>query len=423
MNEGRGNNRFLYQAVLVFSLMCSYGWPGSFESLMGNTLVTLVEYIPFLLHIAIMLASSGESFYDIKIINLQKRYFFIYLLLAVFFVTSMLVTNYPKPQLISCVRFTVTAFYALWTLENFSVEEILEMACYAQMIFLGFTVLHLVMFPQTSFSIENGERSCIGLFGTKNPCGTQLSFGVALQCALFKIKRYGQKQIPVWFAPCLVVQSILLLMCRATGALFCGLLPCLYMLLLEDRDHPRRRLPLGYIFVVGSVSFLVVALTVLPLFAPFLEAIGKDATLTGRTPMWEQFITVMMAHNTLTGFGFCMFWKDPSAYGLWHALFPKDSWGNTMTFGAHNMLFEIWLDDGLIGLAALFLMILACMRSLKRISESSYLLCCFYMVWFTLKGLTERTLIPFNYQTFFLFLCMGAGCHPLPRGDRRIREG
>ena len=43
--------------------------------------------------------------------------------------------------------------------------------------------------------------------------------------------------------------------------------------------HPLRdlRLPLGWLYVAGSVGFLVFAFTILPLFAPLLESMGKDA--------------------------------------------------------------------------------------------------------------------------------------------------
>ena len=410
MEDKRSGSKTLYEAVTVVSMLCSFGLPGKYERLSGSLFVALVNYLPFFLQIAAMLGSSGKDLQDIKLVKLKKKYLSVYLMVGTFFIGSMLVTRYPVEQFISCFRFSVTALYALWMLDYFTVEEILEMACVAQMIFLALTALYFLAAPGDSFSMENGERSFTGLFTTKNPCGTELSFVLALMAALYKIKKLAGKAIPVYFAPLFVTHVILMAACKAMGAVFCGLLPTVYILFFEKADNEKTRLPLGYLYVIGSVGFIIFALTILPVFEPVLTAMGKDATLTGRTPMWEQFVSVMMENRTLVGFGFCMFWKDPQAYGLWHAKFRAGTWGNTMTFGAHNTIFELWLDDGLIGIAAYFFMLLSSMRNIPWMDEPEYLMCSTFMIWETLKGLTERSYIPFNYQTLFLFLSVGAAC-------------
>ena len=76
----------------------------------------------------------------------------------------------------------------------------------------------------------------------------------------------------------------------------------------------------------------------MPAFAWIIELLGKDATLTGRIPLWKQIISVMTEHNTFTGFGYGMFWRDPQAVDLVHAAFEDDSFLGNMTSGAHNLL-------------------------------------------------------------------------------------
>lgn len=83
------------------------------------------------------------------------------------------------------------------------------------------------------------------------------------------------------------------------------LLPMYFLVFRKLRDL---RLPLGWLYVAGSVGFLVFAFTILPLFAPLLESMGKDATLTGRTELWNGIYKFMQQHNMLTGYGYGQFW-------------------------------------------------------------------------------------------------------------------
>ena len=114
------------------------------------------------------------------------------------------------------------------------------------------------------------------------------------------------------------------------------------------------RLPLGWAYIGGSITFLFAALTLMPHLEWFFRAIGKDATLTGRIPLWNRILVVMMNHHTFTGYGYGMFWRDSQAIALIHAGFHEHSFLGTMTTGAHNMLLEFWLNSGLMGIAAFF---------------------------------------------------------------------
>lgn len=422
--EKSGQNYFFWDFVVIITLFCSFGFPGQLENMMGRMPAMVFQYLPFVMQIAIMLLASGQNLMDVKIIRIQKKHLPVYVLLIIFFVLSMMVTPYPQEQVIACVRFSVTALFALWIVEQYDLERILEMCYYAQILFVMVTIVFVILFPGRSFSYENGAKSLTGLFTTKNPFGTEMSLCIVLQIIwYFMLKKKG-RGVPRSFIVMLIAQFVLLLMARTTGALFCAALPLLY-LLHWYRKKDKVRLPLGLMHFIVSVGFLVFALTIIPLFSSFFEMIGKDATLTGRTPMWQQLIHVMTYHNTMTGFGFTMFWKDPKAVALFHSGFDKGSWGNTMTFGAHCSLLEMWLDVGLIGLAAYFLMLIIAFspRRVSKMDKTTYAFCSAVIIWLTLKGLTERMYIPFNYQTIFLFLTVGLALEiPAPERKRKVYQ-
>ena len=155
---------------------------------------------------------------------------------------------------------------------------------------------------------------------------------------------------------------------------------------------------------------------------PLLSAIGKDATLTGRTPLWRQIILVMTNSHTFTGYGFGMFWRDRQAVALLHTAFRSNSFMGTMTTGAHNVLLEYWLNVGLFGLASYFIALLASFRQMRKLERQNYIFCAAYMLWFMVMGWTERSMSTYEYQMMFLFLAMGVGSNkPRPVSRRRAR--
>ena len=408
--QKRSQMDMLWDFCCFITVLCSLGFPGNLERLFPGGMNLVFQYGPFMLQIVLMLLSSGEDVMDIKLFEFKRCYLPIYTMLVVWFAVSMSITRYPKEQFIACTRFTVTALFALWMVEKYTIEHILEICYYACLAMLFFTLVGLVLLPGASFSRENGEKTFCGLYTTKNPCASELAIGLMIGTMLHGAYKGRRRRFPKFFILYMAMHMALLLLCKATGALFCALIPISYLLFLRRHHNPKLRLHLGVVYIAASVGFLVFALTIIPLFAPLFEALGKDVTLTGRTPMWEQLITVMTEHNSFTGFGFTMFWKDPLAVKLFHNGFRRGSWGAAMTYGAHNALLEIWLDVGLIGVAAYFGMLMLSFHRPEQLTEIQYEFCSSYILWQTLKGFTERSYIPFNYQTLFLFLCAGISC-------------
>ena len=205
----------------------------------------------------------------------------------------------------------------------------------------------------------------------------------------------------------LLCQLVMLLLTRAMGSLLSAGLPIAALLLMHERRGLLRHLPLGWMYVLLSVGFLLFALNLMPLVEPLLTALGKDATLTGRIPMWRQHISNMLSSHTFTGYGFGMFWENTEAVAVFHAAFDENSWAGTMTTGAHNELIELWLDVGLIGMGVYFFMLIRAFRRAWEMPTDSYLFCLAVMLGVFIKGLTERTHSTASYWTLYLFLACG----------------
>lgn len=417
LTQRRERKRKLCACAVVFSIMVSFGFPGRYAELLGSGLGTMMQYLSLGLQLLVMLVASGDNgALSWKLIDLRPQYNAIYFMAIVFFVDSMLVTRYPSEQMVSCIRYCLTILYALWLVDYYEPEKILHLICVAQLIVLIFTAIFALIRPSSMFTQEQGSHDFAGIFQTKNNSAAELSVCILMQTAWLKIRREKNMPVPRVYFITLMVQIVLLVLCNSKGALFCAAVPAIYLIWMEKKY----RLPLGVVYVVGSVLFLVVALTVLPILEPLLNAIGKDASLTGRIPMWNQVIAVMTQHNTFTGYGFAMFWRDRKAVALIHSAFSQYSFMGTMTTGAHNVLMEFWLNIGLIGIAAYFFAILASMNRVQQLKRERYILSAAYILWFMMSGWTERSISTFECQTLFLFIAMGTACNKEPIKPRRI---
>lgn len=410
MSQIQGSKKrktFTIELLVIFAILVSLGFPGNFTEIYGDRLGMIMEYAAFFIEILVMLFSSGDTWLDIRVINLERRYSVLYIFAIVLYLVSMLVTRYPSLQAITCTRLCVTLLFAIWLQEQFSFERMLELLCAAQVIFVLMALLFIAIYPGEAF--ESGEtyvRALKGLYPTKNTFASELCFGITILCALIREKRKKMQNFTLWIAV-LVIQMILLFMCQAMGAVFC-LLAVFAVLLLPKH----RRLPLGWGYIGVNIFFLFAMLTLMPHFEWFFEAIGKDATLTGRIPLWNQIITVMMNHNTFTGFGYGMFWRDPAAMELIQAGFDRNSFMGNISTGAHNVILEFWVNNGLIGIAALFAALLYSMRNIQQIQEEKYVFASLLITYLLVNGLTERCLTGnYDYKILTLFLVFAMCCN------------
>ena len=103
------------------------------------------------------------------------------------------------------------------------------------------------------------------MYEAKNALASELAFGLIVMFLHIVSEAEEEKNLsPFWLAA-IAFQGILLLMAKATGALLISmLLPMYFLVFRKLRDL---RLPLGWLYVAGSVGFLVFAFTILPLFA------------------------------------------------------------------------------------------------------------------------------------------------------------
>ena len=149
------------------------------------------------------------------------------------------------------------------------------------------------------------------------------------------------------------------------------------------------------IFIALGLQFTIGALTTI------IELFGRDATLTGRTELWEDVLNI--GTNPIIGVGYGSFWLGERMATLW----AKYSWQPTET---HNGYLDIYLDLGLAGLILMVGIIISAFRNIRErlLSNQEYAgLHVTFLVVALLYNITEAAFRPGLLMYFRLYSSCG----------------
>ena len=247
-----------------------------------------------------------------------------------------------------------------------------------------------------------------GIFSHKNSLGQVMAAGSLV--SLHTLRARDGKGAPFW----IVVRLLVFLGVALASKSSTSVLVILFLYVMTVVICLRRRG--GLARVLGTFVALlavVVALTAALFPDSFVETIGKDPTLTGRTELWDIVITEIF-ERPIGGWGYFAFWgaSNPIA----NAIAAELGWG--IPPHAHNEILEMLLETGVVGTLLMLVIFLRsvwlawrCLRTSVRELGTSSLLCCGAIA---ITGVTESVLMDFSHVwtiLFFVFwlLCERAG--------------
>jgi O-antigen ligase len=252
------------------------------------------------------------------------------------------------------IWFMLTTVFGLYFGTRFETKEQMRLVAYALAVCVILSVVFIVALPRYGCDpMYNGAWR--GVFVHKNALGCYMVIAtITFLCFRAEsIRELGVKYLGLALSVCLVIGS------EAKGSyvvmMVSILLICLYRLL--------------YMYWKRLIPAATVALTVLAVAAvyvasnadAFLRALGKDATLSGRIPLWTTLLAISSDHRWL-GYGFNGFWAANS-----HSVWSIVRW---MPHEAHNGFMEILLQLGLTGLGIFALnTAIAIWRSMKLVAR------------------------------------------------------
>jgi exopolysaccharide production protein ExoQ len=252
-----------------------------------------------------------------------------------------------------------------------------------------------ILIPSIGVMHELFPGAWRGVWSEKNQLGDNMSMGfcIFLASAVLRPKRWW-----LWlgFAG---LAAVLILMSQSKTSLvaaFLGLSALTFVIIIRRGPIIATVFTWMAVVVLGSVVGLV-------LFAPdfFFSLLGKDATFTGRTKIWEPILR-QIAERPWTGYGYGAVWTDMDR---WAPLAKITKQAGFRAQHAHNAWLEQWLGLGLVGLSAFVLMqiqflisaIVAAYRGIGAILALPFFIC------YTLMCVTESVAVLYNDFRWVMF--------------------
>lgn len=217
-------------------------------------------------------------------------------------------------------------------------EQIRLVAC-ALAACIALSVVLIVVFPGygTDVAYSGAWR---GVFGGKNALGCYMVVA-AITFLCFRAQNVFElctKYICLLLSVCLLIGS------KSAGSYVVMIVASFLVIFFKLLHlHSKRLLP-ALIIVSGILAAAVVF--VVSNADTFLKLLGRNASLTGRIPLWVTLLSISSGHRWL-GYGAGAFWGTNS-----HRVWQISQWKPAH---AHNGYIEIVLDIGLVGLS-LFLL-------------------------------------------------------------------
>jgi O-antigen ligase len=174
-------------------------------------------------------------------------------------------------------------------------------------------------------------------------------------------------------------------------------------ILVVGRVSIIRRNPSRIVWLLIAGALIMVPLnTAFDFSSGVFSAAGRDATLTGRTDLWES-IRKMELHP-IFGFGYESFWLGERLEHLW-ALHP---WKPNQ---AHNGYFEAYLNVGIVGVSLVLVYVFATLLKLKARLRAEFtfsMLALTYLCSLLFYNYTEASLLKWHIHWYaFLVLAIG----------------
>jgi O-antigen ligase len=139
-----------------------------------------------------------------------------------------------------------------------------------------------------------------------------------------------------------------------------------------------------------------------------LNLLGRDATLTGRTPLWA-LMWGMIRLRPWFGYGYGGFWLqwNPPSAEIWRASMWTGGW---LPPNAHNGFIDLLADLGIVGLGAFLISFGSnLVRSLRLVRQSvsaADLFPLLFLYLYLLANVTETVLVIHNSLLWMLYVAL-----------------
>jgi exopolysaccharide production protein ExoQ len=293
-----------------------------------------------LLAAAYLLALLALCFHGRKVLVMVAATPAIWLLLL-WATLSVVWSGFPDIAFRRVLAAWLTSLYGLVLVLRFELKQLLRLLGAALLVVIVGSLVLLVVFPEWGVMGPPLLGNWRGAFVHKNHLGRFSALALLVWGYLLAQSKKNIERI-LWGAA-LVIASITLIGARSLSALVIAAVMPLSVLFLKILSKWKKLAPL-WLLLFLSVSGIAVSLFVENQESILAVGLNKNATLTGRIPLWQN-LSQQVSQRPLLGYGYASFWlgtEGPSAL-IWKNL----DWE---VRHAHNGYLDLWLQLGLPGI-------------------------------------------------------------------------
>jgi exopolysaccharide production protein ExoQ len=271
--------------------------------------------------------------------------------LLVWTVASVAWSEDPERTIKKAIVVCFTTVFGIYFGTCFTLRQQMRFVAVALGVLAVLSALCAVLLPHygvtngTEYAGAAGAGAWKGVFQTKNQLGKAMVLMCICCVCLWSSRQARRSSIAFMF---ILAVTLLVLSRAAASAVALIFLLSLVPLIRILRWRASNLVPA---VLAISVAFAGIATFVVDNSATLLALLGRNATLTGRIPLWGVVLR-SISRRPFLGYGYAGFWKGmhgPSAY-------VRESVGWDVPH-AHNGFLDVWLDLGAVGLI-LFSMLL-----------------------------------------------------------------
>jgi exopolysaccharide production protein ExoQ len=236
---------------------------------------------------------------------------------------------------------------------RFELKQLLRMTACALAIVVLASLAAVVLIP--SFAIVSSMGGAVrGVFIQKNTMARVIGVAVIVFTYLFLDSRRHRLLylVPLFLSVALIALS------KSATAVIVTFLTISLLAYFRLRLRPAQSVALfAFVLLLGLGPTLFVLNNTDSIFA----FMGRDASLTGRTDLWQLSIAAVL-QRPLLGAGWDVFWMGPEADAIRSAV-------HWQTPHSHNAFIDLALNTGLVGLAIFLASLFDCLRRALRYSR------------------------------------------------------
>ncbi len=251
------------------------------------------------------------------------------------FVLSTIWSEEPFSTLSTTVVISITCGVAIYLLLRFPLSEILYLIGISLAVALVINYVMVFAFPASGLQSDTGgiDDAWSGVYRSRNTLGRV----AVLSTMIFAFNVRLRRSLFLW--PALTVLAIAQVL--GTGsATSLGSLLAMTALIFTFMGFRGRKTLYGATAVAMFTVFSIVVGAAATNISAATALVGRDATFTGRLPLWTNSIEHGIAHRPLTGYGYGGFWTGGGED------FDVLIRSNFEAPHAHNAFIDAWLNAG-----------------------------------------------------------------------------